>query len=87
VGGQTPARILTKYERLIRGGLTALNRSEAVHLKGEILAQVREAFTEHSEVEIFRATAGQIMLRALKPSTDDQHVMLMVTVTELRSWK
>jgi hypothetical protein len=28
------------------------------------------------------------MLRALKPSTDDdRQVMLMVTVTELRSWK
>ena len=64
-----------------------MNRTEAIHLKAETLAKVREAFTEHSEVEIFRETAGQIMLRALKPSTDDQHVMLMVTVTELRSWK
>jgi hypothetical protein len=72
-------------------GLNALNRTEAVHLKADILAKVREAFTlplgEYSEVEIFRETAGQIMLRARKPGADDRHVMLMVTVTELRSWK
>jgi hypothetical protein len=78
-------------EPLIRGGLTALNRTEAMHLKADILTKVREAFTpppgEYSEVEIFRETAGQIMLRARKPGADDRHVMLMVTVTELRSWK
>jgi hypothetical protein len=70
---------------------TALNRAEAVHLKADILAKVRHAFVpppgEYSEVEIFRETAGQIILRARKPSKNDQPVMLMVTVTELRSWK
>jgi hypothetical protein len=68
-----------------------LNRTEAVHLKAHILAKVRQAFTsplgEYSEVEIFRETAGQIILRASKPGADDRPVMLMVTVTELRSWK
>ena len=76
---------------MIRGRLTALNRTEAVHLKADVLAKVRQAFTsppgEDSEVEIFRETAGQIMLRARNPGADDRHVMLMVTVTELRSWK
>jgi hypothetical protein len=62
-----------------------------VHLKADILAKVRQAFItppgEYSEVEIFRETAGQIILRARKPGADDRPVMLMVTVTELRSWK
>jgi hypothetical protein len=87
VGGQTPCADITYVRPFDSRGLTTLNRTEAVHLKAEILAKVREAFTEHSEVEIFHETAGQIMLRALKPSADDRHVMLMVTVTELRSWK
>ena len=68
-----------------------MNRLEAVHLKTDVLAKVRQAFItppgEFSEVEIFRETNGQIILRARKPSVDDQPVMLMVTVTELRSWK
>jgi len=68
-----------------------LNRTEAVHLKADVLAKVRQAFVpppgEYSQVEIFRETAGQIILRARKARTDDQPVMLMVTVTELRSWK
>jgi hypothetical protein len=68
-----------------------LNRTEALHLKADTLAKVRQVFItppgEYSEVEIFRETAGQIILRARKPSIDDQPVMLMVTVTELRSWK
>jgi hypothetical protein len=68
-----------------------LNRTEAVHLKADILAKVRQAFTpppgEYSEVEIFRETAGQIILRARKSAAHDPPVMLMVTVTELRSWK
>jgi hypothetical protein len=67
-----------------------LNRTEAVHLKADILTKVREAFIpvgEYSDVEIFRETAGQIMLRARKPGADERHVLLMVTVTELRSWK
>jgi hypothetical protein len=76
---------------LIRGGLTALNRIEAAHLKADILAKVRQAFLptpgEYSEVEIFRETAGQIILRARQPIARDAPVMLMVTVTELRSWK
>ena len=68
-----------------------MNRTEAVHLKADILAKVRQAFTsppgEDSEIEIFRETAGQIMLRTRKPDASDRHVMLMVTVTELRSWE
>lgn len=72
-------------------GLTALNRTEAVHLKADILAKVRQAFVpspgEYSEVEIFRETAGQIILRARKATAHDRPVMLMVTVTELRSWE
>jgi hypothetical protein len=68
-----------------------LNRTEAVHLKADILAKVRRAFMvppgEYSEVEIFRETAGQIILRARKHGAYDRPVMLMVTVTELRSWK
>ncbi len=72
-------------------GLAALNRIEAIHLKADILAKVRQAFVlppgEYAEVEIFRETTGQIILRARKTSADDQPVMLMVTVTELRSWK
>ena len=68
-----------------------MNRTEAVHLKTNVLAKVRQTFVpppgEYSEVEIFRETAGQIILRARKVSTDDQPIMLMVTVTELRSWK
>ena len=67
-----------------------MNRTEAVHLKAHIMAKVRQAFTapagEYSEVEIFRETAGQIMLRARKLGANDRPVMLMVTVTELRSW-
>ena len=74
-----------------RKELTALNRTEAVHLKADILSKVRQAFIttpdEYSEVEIFRETAGQIILRACKPGPHDRPVMLMVTVTELRSWK
>ena len=62
-----------------------------MHLKADILAKVRQALVpppgEHSEVEIFRETAGQIILRARKPGAHDQPIMLMVTVTELRSWK
>jgi hypothetical protein len=48
---------------------------------------------EYSDVEIFRETAGQIILRARglgagrRLGTDRRRVMLMVTVTELRSWK
>jgi len=68
-----------------------LNRTEAIHLKADILARVRQAFIprpdDYSEVEIFRETAGQIILRARKSGADGQPVMLMVTVTELRSWK
>ena len=65
---------------------TALNRNEAVHLKAGVLAKVRQAFSgECSEIEIFRETAGQIILRAREPGMPA--VMLMVTVTELRSWK
>ena len=68
-----------------------MNRLEAVHLKTDVLAKVRQAFTsppgETSEVEIFRETTGQIILRAGKRGSHDQPVMLMVTVTELRSWK
>jgi len=62
-----------------------------VHLKADILAKVRQAFVpppgEFSEIEIFRETAGQIMLRARRRGVDGQPVMLMITVTELRSWK
>ena len=72
-------------------GTHALNRTEAVHLKADILAKVRQAFVaspgEDSKVEIFRETAGQIILRARKPTAHDRPVMLMVTVTELRSWE
>ena len=68
-----------------------MNRVEAVHLKTGILAKVRQAFTppkgKTSEVEIFRETAGQIILRARKRDADDRRVMLMITVTELRSWE
>ena len=68
-----------------------MNRTAAVHLKADILAKVRRAFVvspgEYSEVEIFRETAGQIILRARKPAALDRPVMLMVTVTELRSWE
>ena len=67
-----------------------LNRTEAVNLKADTLAKVRQAFApagEYSEFEIFRETAGQILLRTRKPGPDGQSVMLMVTVTELRSWK
>ena len=68
-----------------------MNRTEAVRLKAGILAKVREAFTpplgEYFEVEIFRETAGQIILRSRTADADDQRIMLMVTVTELRSWK
>jgi hypothetical protein len=68
-----------------------LNRSEAVHVKADVMAKVRQAFApqpgDNSELEIFRETAGQIMLRTRKPGASDQPVMLMVTVTELRSWK
>jgi len=68
-----------------------LNRIETAHLKADILAKVRQAFLptpgEHSEVEIFRETAGQIILRARKPDARDGPVILMVTVAELRSWK
>jgi len=68
-----------------------LNRTEAVHLKADILAKVRQAFVaspgEYSEVEIFRETAGQIILRARKPTAHNRSVMLMVAVTELRSWE
>ena len=62
-----------------------------MHLKADILAKVRRAFVvspgEYSEVEIFRETAGQIILRARKLTAHDRTVMLMVTVTELRSWE
>jgi hypothetical protein len=75
----------------ILGELDALNRTEAVNLKAHILAKVRQAFVplpgEDAEVEIFRETAGQIMLRARKTGPEERPVMLMVTVTELRSWK
>jgi hypothetical protein len=68
-----------------------LNRTEAVHLKAEVMSKVREAFTpalgDSSDVEIFRETAGQIILRARQRGANDRQVMLMVTVTELRSWK
>ena len=68
-----------------------MNRLEAVHLKTDALAKVRQAFTsppgESSEVEIFRETNGQIILRAQKRGSHDRPVMLMVTVTELRSWE
>jgi len=69
-----------------------LNRIEALHWRAHILAKVRQAFIqppgEYPEVEIFRETAGQIILRARKPGADDRLGMLMmVTVTELRSWK
>jgi hypothetical protein len=68
-----------------------LNRIEAVKLKADVLARVRQAFSsapgEHSEIEIFRETAGQIILRARNPDANGGSVMLMVTVTELRSWK
>jgi hypothetical protein len=91
MGRQATVSCIIWKDRLIRGGLTALNRTEAVHFKADILTKVREAFTlpvgEYSDVEIFRETAGQIMLRARKPGADERHVMLMVTVTELRSWK
>ena len=60
-----------------------------MHLKADILAKVRQAFVpspgKYSEVEIFRETAGQIILRARKATAHDRPVMLMVTVTELRS--
>ena len=72
-------------------GLTALNRTEAVQLKADILAKVRQAFIAPpgccSDVEIFRETTGQIILRSRKPAARGGPVMLMVTVTELRSWK
>jgi hypothetical protein len=62
-----------------------------VHLKTDVLAKVRQAFTsppgESSAVEIFRETNGQIILRARKRGAHDRPVMLMVTVTELRSWE
>jgi hypothetical protein len=68
-----------------------LNRAEAVHLKAEVMSKVREAFTpalgESSDVEIFRETAGQIILRGRRHGVNDRQVMLMVTVTELRSWR
>jgi hypothetical protein len=68
-----------------------MNRIEAVKLKEEVLARVRKAFTplvgEHSDIEIFRETAGQIILRSRNPGPSGSPVMLMVTVTELRSWK
>jgi hypothetical protein len=69
-----------------------LNRIEAVKLKADVLARVRQTFDlqqdENSEIEIFRETAGQIILRARSPhGVDGRPVMLMVTVTELRSWK
>ncbi len=68
-----------------------MNRTEAVHLKADILAKVRQAFVpspgEYSEVEIFRETAGQIILRARKSTAHDRPLMLMVTVTELPSWE
>ena len=68
-----------------------MNRLEAVHLNTDVLAKVRQAFTsppgESSEVEIFRETNGQIILRARKRGSHDRPVMLMVTVTELRSWE
>ena len=83
--------MISQYWPFDSRGLTALNRIEAVNLKADILAKVRQAFIptpgEHSEVEIFRETAGQIILRARKPDANDAPVMLMVTVTELRSWK
>ena len=68
-----------------------MNRLEAVHLKADVLAKVRRAFTsapgEPSEVEIVRETNGQIILHARKGGSHDRPVMLMVTVTELRSWE
>ena len=68
-----------------------MNQLEAVHLKTDVLAKVRQAFTsppgESSEVEIFRETNGQIILRARKGGSHNRPVMLMVTVTELRSWE
>jgi hypothetical protein len=67
-----------------------LNRTEVVHLKADILAKIRDAFTwppeEYSEVEIFRETAGQIILQTRRPGPYNRSLMLMVTVTELRSW-
>ena len=57
-----------------------------MHLKANILARVRQAFSprlgEYSEVEIFRETAGQIILRARATGPDKSPVMLMITVTE-----
>jgi hypothetical protein len=72
-------------------GTAALNRTEAVHLKQDVLSKIRAAFTaapgEITDVEIFRETAGQILLRARNVRPSDPPVMLMVTVTELRSWR
>ena len=90
-GGQgIGCRICLSNDPLIHG-THALNRTEAVHLKADILAKVRQVSVgspgEYSEVEIFRETAGQIILRARKPAAHDRPVMLTVTVRELRSWE
>ena len=83
--------MLTEQQSFDSRGFIRLNRLEAVHLKTDVLAKVRQAFTpppgESSEIEIFRETTGQIILRARKRGSHDRPVMLMVTVTELRSWE
>jgi hypothetical protein len=52
------------YRKRLHCAEGPLNRIEAVKLKADVLARVRQTFDlqqdENSEIEIFRETAGQI---------------------------
>jgi len=81
INGQSGAQFISVIRRA-----PAVNRVEAADLKADILSKIRKVFSRRPDIEIFRETAGQIMLRARNRGQSDRPVLLMVTVTELRSW-